>query len=288
MVQFFSKTWNLFRAPEQCQPGKGFHAALAAGGCRRRPGAGSGERDPCFGQALPRGRKKAAPRRVRQAWPARDSFRQVLAAPGAFRAIRPRDTCLSAGCHWQSSAGGPARSIHCHASQLASWRDAFGSPSPLPCHGAGSGGATKAGCLRGSSAGSSTFFAQSLPECKATRRRYYWRQVQNTPLLTSLPGCVPLALSRPWTPGIVHPRSTPRHIPSCLGWGTGWRRPRPLRHLRQRSGSGRRGQGQTAMAEAPGQKAEGPAADQRPAPRPATRGRQAGPVTAPMRGHPAA
>ncbi len=84
-----------------------------------------------------------------------------------------------------------------------------GAPSPLPCHGAGSGGATKAGNLRGPSAVSSTFFAQSLPECKATRRRYYWRQVQNTPLLTSLPGCVPLALSRPWTPGIVHPRSPP-------------------------------------------------------------------------------
>ena len=53
-------------------------------------------------------------------------------------------------------------------------------------------GRDKSGVPRGSSAGSSTFFAQSLPECKATRRRYYWRQVQNTPLLTSLPGC------RPW------------------------------------------------------------------------------------------
>ena len=141
---------------------------MATGGCRRHPGAGSGERDPCFGQALPRGRKKAAPRRVRQAWPARDSFRHVLGAPGAFRAVRPRDTCLSAGCQRQPSADGPCTvdPLPCQPACLMARRCAApsGASSPLPCRGAGSGAATKAGNLRGPSAGSPTFFAPSLPE----------------------------------------------------------------------------------------------------------------------------
>ncbi len=31
-----------------------------------------------------------------------------------------------------------------------------------------------------------------LPACTATRRRYRWRQVKKTPLLTSFPGCWPI------------------------------------------------------------------------------------------------
>ena len=48
--------------------------------------------------------------------------------------------------------------------------------------------------------------------CKATRRKYSWRQVKNTPLLTSFPGGLPLALSRPRTLGNALPR-TSRHVP---------------------------------------------------------------------------
>ena len=97
----------------------------------------------------------------------------------------------------------------------------------------------------------------------------------------------PLALSRPWTFGIVLPRSS-RHIPvvSAVDGLEATKTPQAsFDGIPAAAGEAR---AQTAMAEAPGQKAEGVAADQRPSPRPATRGRQAGPVTAPMRGPPAA
>ena len=97
----------------------------------------------------------------------------------------------------------------------------------------------------------------------------------------------PLALSRPWTFGIVLPRSS-RHIPvvSAVDGLEATKTPQAsFDGIPAATGEAR---AQTAMAEAPGQKAEGVAADQRPSPPPATRGRQAGPVTAPMRGPPAA
>ncbi len=61
MIQFSSKIWNFSWFPNNASRARGIHAALAAGGSRRRPGAGAGKRDPCFGQALPRDRKNACP-----------------------------------------------------------------------------------------------------------------------------------------------------------------------------------------------------------------------------------